>query len=116
QYDHALNTLRQAIAIAEACSFNADRARSWYILGDVYRESKDFTSSIHYQNQSIDFFTKIGARYELAESHYYLGLTYQDMDNWDAARHHWQQALIFFRQMSTPRQVSKVLAHLEGKS
>jgi tetratricopeptide (TPR) repeat protein len=74
---------------------------------------KNFEKSIDYQQQTIEYFARIGAKYELAESHYYLGLTYRDLGELKTAQGHWQQAMTIFRQMKTPKQVNKVLACLD---
>jgi tetratricopeptide (TPR) repeat protein len=110
QYAQAFQTLEQAIVLATTFNFIPDRTRSWYILGDVYRETGNFETSIHYQQLAIEFFTKVGAKYELAESHYYLGLTYRDLGQLKTAESHWQQAIKLFHQIQTPKQENKVLA------
>ncbi|MBE9163466.1 MULTISPECIES: tetratricopeptide repeat protein [Microcoleaceae] len=114
EYEQAKQTLGQVVAIAQNCNFTSDIARAWYILGDVFRESNDFSASLKYQNQAIEFYTKIGAKYELGISNYYIGLTYRDLGELEIAQNHWQQAIKIFNQMKTPKQVNKVQDCLNG--
>jgi len=113
EYEQAQQTLEQVVAIAQNFNFTSDIARAWYILGEVFREINDFSDSLKYQNQAIEFYTKIGAKYELATSNYYIGLTYRDLEQLEIAEKHWQQAIIVFQRMKTPKQVNKILACLK---
>jgi tetratricopeptide (TPR) repeat protein len=108
EYEQAKQSLEQVVAIAQNCNFTSDIARAWYILGEVFRESNDFSASLKYQNQAIEFYTKIGAKYELGISNYYIGLTYRDLGELEIAQNHWQQAIQIFNRMKTPKQVNKV--------
>jgi len=114
QYSQAQQTLELAIAIATNLNFTADRARSWYILGDVYRGLGDFDMSIAYQNKAIEFFTKVGAKYELGESYNYLGATYQELQKFKLAEGCYEQAIAVFTQIKTPVQIQKTQGYLDS--
>lgn len=108
-YDQAIQTLEQVIAFAKTFNFTSDRARCWSTLGDVYRQMHNQEKSLHYQQLAMEFFLKVGAKYELAESHYYLGKTYYATGELNKAKENWQQAIIIFEQMKTPLHVNKIL-------
>lgn len=114
EYLQAQKTLEKAIEITTSFNFGPDRARSWYILGDVYRGLKDFATAITYQEKAIEFFTNIGAKYELAESYNYLGLTYQELQEFDQAKICYQEAIAIFTQIKTLIQVDKSQSYLDS--
>jgi tetratricopeptide (TPR) repeat protein len=112
-WEQAKQTLEIVVGIAQHFNFTSDIARAWYILGEVFRGTKDFSASLDYQNRAIEFYTKIGAKYELGISNYYIGLTYRDLGQLAIAEKHWQQAVTIFDRMKTPKLVNKVLACLK---
>lgn len=67
-----------------------------------------------YQGMAIEFFTQIGAKYELAESYNYLGLTYQELQKFDRAKSCHEQAISIFHQIKTPLQVTKSQSYLSN--
>ena len=113
-YTQAIEILESVITFAEQLNFTSDRARCWSTLGDVYRQMQLQEKSFYYQNLAMEFFAKVGAKYELGESHYYLGKLYGDKGELNEAKEYYQQAAMIFEQMKTPLQVNKVLACIDN--
>ncbi len=113
-YTQAVETLESVISLSQTFNFTQDRARCWSTLGDVYRQMQLQEKSFYYQNLAMEFFTKVGAKYELGESYYYLGQLYGEKGELNKAKEHYQQAVAIFEQMKTPLQVNKVLACMDN--
>ncbi|NJN13440.1 MAG: tetratricopeptide repeat protein [Richelia sp. RM1_1_1] len=113
-YTQAVETLESVISLAQTFNFTQDRARCWSTLGDIYRQMQRQEKSFYYQNLAIEFFSKVGAKYELGESYYYLGQLYGEKGELNKAKEHYQQAVAIFEQMKTPLQVNKVLACMDN--
>jgi tetratricopeptide (TPR) repeat protein len=104
----AFKYYREAVHLAEECSYTQVKGKTLIYLAEFYREHGDCKMAITHHIESIQILDTIGARCDLAEAYLHFGLTYQAMGEDSNALKYRNEAVQLFTEVEAPMQVERV--------
>ncbi|WNZ45813.1 tetratricopeptide repeat protein [Leptolyngbya boryana CZ1] len=96
QYERARQIYQQELDVAQAMGDHYSQARTYYNLGRVAQELRDWTQAETYYQQALQIFIGLNDRYSQAGIYHQLGVVACELREWEQAQSYYQQALQIF--------------------
>ncbi|MBD1860058.1 MULTISPECIES: CHAT domain-containing tetratricopeptide repeat protein [Trichocoleus] len=112
QYQEAIESWQQALAIYRAASDRNGEASALVNLGNAYRSLSQYQRAIEYHQQALPILQQVGNRNGEASALVNLGNAYRSLSQYQRAIEYHQQALPIFQQVGNRKGKASALHNL----